>query len=495
MLAMRARVVVSLAAAVLAVSWARAASAQTYTITRSIPQSLAIAGVKAGDLVTVEATLFSGDPNENGEGEPLVLGLPAGPFVVSRYASPRTLNFLALVDGQTVSAYIQGADGDEAAVVNFEIAKKPRFTPEEKARYADLADRAAAYALALSAAANYMDPIRARIANLGEAAEGALAVYYNRLSRDPPDPDFTQIPQPQFPALPPLQPDGGAVTQALADAFDALQDNQEHQIGYIRAILECINRAGAASDAGSASWESAQLSAAAQYAQQAAALIDAGAAVRATLLAALQATGLPAVQLAPFDVFLFEFQVIFEGLPDVELEALARLGVSDEDILLMTQQAIVQDVNEVAGIGGFPGALADPVLAADEAAAAAALRSFAARYGPVPLARGQMVQAQGWFVSAGERVTFSIEAHLEGSDALQGKLVLHAHASGFSLQQGAVADAGLFTGTDTFVIHGTSAAGQFTATGDAAAQTIAIEVAGGPSFSGALQGGNVKVKR
>ena len=59
------------------------AMAQTYTVTSSSPQSFPIANVHAGDQVSVDATLFSGDANENGEGEPLVVLLPGGNFVVA----------------------------------------------------------------------------------------------------------------------------------------------------------------------------------------------------------------------------------------------------------------------------------------------------------------------------------------------------------------------------------------------------------------------------
>src|SRR5262249_31750411 len=108
-----------------------AALAQTYTITSRSPQLLLINNLHAGDMVKVAATIFSGDPNENGEGEPLVLILPGGNFVVPGYFSPQQTTFLALQDGQAVSGFIQGADGDEFAQVSFTVNAKKRYTQEE----------------------------------------------------------------------------------------------------------------------------------------------------------------------------------------------------------------------------------------------------------------------------------------------------------------------------------------------------------------------------
>ncbi len=477
-----------------------AAAAQTYTVASGSPQPLAVTS-KAGDIIHVEATLFSGDPNENGEGEPLIVNLPGGAFTVAAYASPRSTNFVAQQDNQVVSAFIQGFDGDESAVVNFSIQPKPRFTKEQKDAYASAGDRAAIYAAALSAAVPFVDPIRGKILSIGEALEAALSVYYNKLARDPPDPNFTVIAQPDPPSLP-LQQAEGPITQGAADAFNALQANQEQQIGLLRALLTSINRADGALQAGNAFWEDQQMQAAAGYALQLATFLDGEAALRAALLAALQASGFPSVALSPNDVFFFELTVAFFGLPPPEPATLAALGVTGDDFALAVDLMIVQDVNAVSAASPVPGVLADPALAADEAAMAAALRAFAASVG-VPLQPGQMVQAQGFVATAAGKATFSIEAHFDGSGALRGKLQLDDHGTGFAIRQGDVLRVVISGGGTRFTASGSypaagGATGSFTVSADAAAQTVQIgatDPSASDSISGVLQGENATIRQ
>src|SRR5262245_5106509 len=65
------------------------------------PESSPIA--RAGDKITVVATLSTSDPNENGEGEALTIE-STGAFrqVISTYEVPQSFTFTATVDGETV---------------------------------------------------------------------------------------------------------------------------------------------------------------------------------------------------------------------------------------------------------------------------------------------------------------------------------------------------------------------------------------------------------
>src|SRR5262249_22947429 len=77
--------------------------------------NLSIPGpIFAGDDVTITATLNTEDPNENGEGEPLVIQSSGGfSATIGDYAVTQQLSFTATQDGETLDASIQGYDGDE----------------------------------------------------------------------------------------------------------------------------------------------------------------------------------------------------------------------------------------------------------------------------------------------------------------------------------------------------------------------------------------------
>jgi hypothetical protein len=94
--------------------------------------TIPIPGVHVGDTVSVDAVLNTTDPNENGEGEPLIINTSAGTFTISAYAQPRNITFTAHADGESITAFIQGFDGDESANVNVSLNARPRFTPQQR---------------------------------------------------------------------------------------------------------------------------------------------------------------------------------------------------------------------------------------------------------------------------------------------------------------------------------------------------------------------------
>src|SRR5262249_48666893 len=149
--------------------------------------------VHAGDTVSVDAVLNTTDPNENGEGEPLIINTSGGPFTISAYAQPRNITFQAHADGESITAFIQGFDGDEFADVNVSVTTlPPRKTAEQIAAYQREADTVAYWAVAwgLVAAETALEcpPCSLRAARIAAAA-GALSIYYNGLARDPLDPN------------------------------------------------------------------------------------------------------------------------------------------------------------------------------------------------------------------------------------------------------------------------------------------------------------------
>lgn len=477
-------------------------AAQTYTVTSSSPQSLPIANVHAGDQVSVDATLFSGDPNENGEGEPLVVLLPGGNFVVSGYFAPQQITFLALQDGQAVSAFIQGADGDESATVTFTVNPKKRFTQEEKDKFAKyaailggvgggLGTIAAICGLAPEPTATKVCAI---VGALGAGASAILAARYGLLALDPFDPNFNVIAQPVLLTIPAIQAQDG-ITQAEADAANAWLLNLAQQVAWTQAIQTAVNRANSASAAGDTADETAQMQAAAAFAVQLSNFVTAAAPLRSSLVTSIQAAGFSPVTSTPNDVFNYEFNLLFFGLPNDTLQALLALGADSSTISFVTGILTVQDINTTAGT--FPDLLNSVNENTVEQGLATDLINFAARNGGgVPLTAGQMVQAQGWVQNGSGPTTFALDAHVTTQGMLLGNLEVNDH-NGFSIQHGRVTHA-FTTGTNAFMINGTYVAADksvqtWTVNADAVAQSLTLSTSQGFSVSGVLNGGNVSI--
>lgn len=481
---------------------ATSASAQTYDIggSASLPVN-----AKAGDIVTVTAALSTNDIDEDGEGEPLVISLPQGGFTVSNYFVNQTTHFVALQDNPVVFAQIVGADGDEIGRITFSV-RKMRFTQEEKDHFSQLALRYAGASLGLTTigggCALFPEPLVTKICAVGGLVGGAITggagIYYQRLALDPNDPNFTVIFVPVVPTLPTIAVQPG-VTQAEADAFNAWILNQAKQSAYATAIVVSINRANTAADAGDTASEDAQMKAAGGFAVTLSNLLTQESAVRATAQAAVQASGFVSQPFSVNDVFNEEFSILFFGLPPDFRQILVDEGFTQDDINFIAGSLFVQDPFTVAP-NSFPEILTNsPGLNTAEAAVATDLLNFAARNNAgKPLTAGQMVQAQG-FVTApsGSKTTFATEAHVDQQGNLLGHLELNDHLSGFSIQAGAVTSAVL--SVNQFTISGTFVASDgsnqsFTVIGDAANQAVTITTSTGFTASGAVTGGNVKIK-
>ena len=64
----------------------------------------------AGDTIAVTATLSTNDPNENGEGEPLIVSSSGGEIraTIAAYSVPTPFSFTATVPNEEISGTIQG---------------------------------------------------------------------------------------------------------------------------------------------------------------------------------------------------------------------------------------------------------------------------------------------------------------------------------------------------------------------------------------------------
>ena len=163
------------------------------------------------------------------------------------------------------------------------------------------------------------------------------------------------------------------MTQAEADAANALLVNQEQGIGYSAAIYTSINRAQGAYQAGDSYWEGQQTQALNLYETQLAPLLDAEPALLANLQSALKVAGFVSIKVTPSEVFNFESDIATNGLSATDVQTLTDLGADADEITAISDTMIVQDPNAVAG--SFPELLTNPTLVSALHQAASALRS------------------------------------------------------------------------------------------------------------------------
>jgi hypothetical protein len=328
-----------------------------------------IISYNAGDKVDVTATLSTSDPNENGEGEPLILQSSTGfSGTVSAYAQAQTFSFTATMPG-TLSGFIQGFDDDESASVtatlNSSSVKFGILTQQDRDRLNFLSrllnttagGTATIFVLCSGGIVDipYCLPI-----GVFSGATWTLSGLLNLLAEDPSDPNFTVIAQPVIPTLPPITPSGN-LTAAEAAAFNALFTNEAQAIGYTRAIITSYNRAQGAFDAGNSFWLGQQLQAVHQYQGTLVLLLQTEITLRTNLVNLLSADpGILPVTITPSQVLQFETSVVSNGLPASIVETLTQLGADSAAIDNIRMIAIVQDINAVAG--NYPAKIADPQL-------------------------------------------------------------------------------------------------------------------------------------
>jgi hypothetical protein len=329
----------------------------------------------------VVATLSTDDPNENGEGEPLVVESTGGfRQVIATYETPQTLAFIAAVDGETVFGNIDGGEGDESCTLTMTVNQKNFFSDQTKAELGKLSQDlwivTGVFGTITGVCAEAPELVYSKLCALIGVTETGLsglgAGILGRLSLDPPDPNFTVIATPVIPALPPVTSVPAATPQVI-QAFNALVQNEENIIGFGNVILTCFNRARGAENAGNALWEARQIAASQQYNNQLGVFLNAEPPLRANLQSALLAEGFPTTTLNANDVLSYEMDVAANGLPAEVNSTLQALGASSADIDEVARVVIVQDTNAAAQ--SFPASLTDPTLMADLHAAAAALQT------------------------------------------------------------------------------------------------------------------------
>ncbi len=338
----------------------------------------------AGSILTITATLTTTDQDENGEGEPLVIQSSGGfNTTITDYSAPHVFQYRATQANEVFTVSVPNSDGDENAIVNIDInsTSQQRYTDQQKADFAKLSADwnivAAGGAIITAGALAVPDPSISKAIALGFGVGSGVAwlisSIYGRMALDPSDPNFTVLAQPSIPTYTPMTAQTG-LTQAEADAFNALYSNEYQMVGVSQAVVTTINRAQGAFDAGNLTDENLQLQHLQQLDQQLATLTSADASLRTNLTSVFAAAGVnQAVQSS--DALTFETNVANGGspqLPSFVTSQLTQLGATSADIAQITQTAFVQDTTQVAG--NYPAMLSNSTLLADLQAAAQALQ-------------------------------------------------------------------------------------------------------------------------
>jgi hypothetical protein len=342
--------------------WSSPASAQ---------QCSASASANAGDEVTVLAILHTTDPNENGEGEPLSVSISNGGSggTFPDYEVTHTFIFKALNTAPvTADGTISGFDGDESCEISVSVNAKHRFSQTQKNILVGVTGgfgttSGLSWVVAEACTAGIITaPICSLPAGLMAAVTATISALAGTLLLiDPIDLNFTVIPVP-VPAPISLVTSGNGLTQADADAVNALLSNEAAIVGVLRAAMTAVNRASGAESVGDSFWEQKQGEAINTFMLQLGALLTQEANRREALVALLITENFPVATITPQQVLAFEALLAFQGWTPAQLAILHHIGNDDQIIETARKIVFTQDVNLVAG--KIPAGFASPAFIA-----------------------------------------------------------------------------------------------------------------------------------
>jgi hypothetical protein len=183
------------------------------TIPSAFAQSCSITVQNApGDTILVTATLFTNDPNENGEGEPLVFSSSGGEIsaTVGAYSLPTPFSYVATAANETISGFIIGFDGDEACSITATVNPATGFTQSQKhtANKVALGGALLTIGAGVVVALTCVPPFTPICIGLiiGGAAVGGGTAVSGFIGAEPADSNFTVIAVPHIATIPPLVP-------------------------------------------------------------------------------------------------------------------------------------------------------------------------------------------------------------------------------------------------------------------------------------------------
>lgn len=361
--------------------------------------------LNAGDTANITVILTTSDPNENGEGEGVVLSGAAGgvtcAMTVTDYFVPHVLQCgpVPFGDQLTLSSSYLGIDGDELAVGNADINTPAAVRKSQQ--YVDALDNMAHADDAVSNMYSTLEficnqgPIGQALCLIGNHKNFGLMSAFEKgngwllagIAADPPDSNYTQIAQPVLQYYPSMV-FGSGVPQNVANDFNALFANYQEQTGLSFAIYTSLNRASGALQAGMTDWQNAQVAAAARYSYQLGAALKLETGLTSTLQKDLAAAGITVPISTQWQAYDVDYGFLINGLPTDQQDVLTKIGLTASDQQQVTNLSFVQSVAEISGLlSSSDGSswLANPSRNADILAAASSLQQFALDNGYSPI--------------------------------------------------------------------------------------------------------------
>ena len=308
---------------------------------------------KVGDTITVMATLSTTDPNESGEGEPLLISTLSGAsFSDSTYSIPQTFIYTATVANDTITGTEIGFDGDESCALSATSKQNAWFPPQAKQTAGVLAAggatvSGAAWLVAeLCTAGVVTGPVCTLPAGVVAASAALFTGLAGLVAADPPDNNYTQFAAPVFPSVPFSYAPGTPIPIVIN--VTSLVKVRDLEIGYTGALYTTLNRASTADANGATFWVNAQTAYSKFLQQRLAAVLALDARLSKQTSAALANTQYDAT-LTTDEAIAFEEQVAVSGLPAADLAELQALGVTPDLVSSITSFTISQNIDETAG--------------------------------------------------------------------------------------------------------------------------------------------------
>jgi hypothetical protein len=168
------------------------------------------------------------------------------------------------------------------------------------------------------------------------------------LGGDPPRQDYRIIAMPQKVALPPLLA-GGQISQARADAHNAITDALLDVIAFGDAAVISLDRYGGAAAAADLHWSAQQAAALIYYKEQMGqALLNAANATDA-FIQVVQTEGSPQYLISMTEVISYQNRISTQGFSLAEIADAKVFGLTDAQIEAIRQADIAADPGDVAG--------------------------------------------------------------------------------------------------------------------------------------------------
>ncbi|HQT26256.1 MAG TPA: hypothetical protein PLK99_06615, partial [Burkholderiales bacterium] len=234
-----------------------------------------IVDLNPGDIVNITATLNTTDPNENGEGEPIVITAGGATIGVDpNYAIPGTFTYTAPpvitapgspIPKVAISYYIQGYDGDESASFSTVVNPPPSVkTASQISAWNNDAFYMGLIGGGLTVLGSVGCPFTGPYVALCGSATGAVgglsamaAAYFAKLAADPVDPNYTVIATPNSIQLP-----------ANLTIGTNLASDESKAIALSAALITSFNRYQGAMAAADSYWAAQQLATVISYSNQ-----------------------------------------------------------------------------------------------------------------------------------------------------------------------------------------------------------------------------------